>query len=109
MVRQRKVDVIHQLHAEVLNGIIDHRLRQFKINHICLGRKADDISGNLFVLQDKNLFNLTLPKLIPDGFVVTDSLSHENGLLARVIQGKHQRIVQHLDYTHVITSSPRSS
>ena len=41
--------------------------------------------------------------------MIADSLAHEDGLLPCVVQGKDQRIVQHLHYTHVITSSPRLS
>ena len=109
VIGQRKIDMIHKLHFKIVNGVINHRLRQFKVDRVRLGGKANNISRYRLVLQNKDLLNLTFLKLIPYGFVIADSLSHENGLLSRVVQSKNKRIVQHLNYTHVITSSPRLS
>lgn len=109
MIRQGQIDMVHQLHIELFNGIINHRLGQLKEDAVCLCRQTDDIPGDLLVLENKDLFNLTFLKLISYGLVKADSLSHENRLLARVVQRKHQRIVQHLNDTHGITDSPRLS
>ena len=103
MVRQRKIDMIKQLHVIRIDGIIDHILGDLKIHAVCLGGQSDNTSGNGPVPQHKHFLHLLRPELIAGSLVKADPFSHQYDFPALFIQCKHQRIIQNLHYPHLLS------
>ena len=78
------------MYNPALNGIIDNGFGELKKDAVRLGCQPDDVPGNSAILQYKDLLDLFSPEFIAYGFLITDSLSHENGLRSCLVKRKHK-------------------